>query len=206
MMENGGGEVVEAGEVAGAVLVEVEAMEATRAEAVAARGEGKAWGAEGEGCVMEMEVGTMENGRGEVVEAVKVAGAALVERAVAVEAVTVGVMAVASQNPQISSLLVVAATEAARVEVAAARGEGVAGGEAEGDGRVGETEVEVMESGRGEAVEAGEVTVVTKVGPNLAGRGACPELVYCLSRACPEHVQSLSRACPEPVRSLAGRG
>ena len=63
---------------------------------------------------MEMEVGTMDNGRGEV-EAVKVAVAALVERAVAVEAVTVGVMAVASQNPQISSLLVVAATEAARV-------------------------------------------------------------------------------------------
>ena len=122
MMENGGGEVVEAGEVAGAVLVEVEAplltvaaMEAARVEAVAARGEGKAWGAEEEGCMMEMEVGTMENGRGELVEAVKVAGAALVARAAAVEAVTVGVMAVASQNPKISSLLVVAATEAARV-------------------------------------------------------------------------------------------
>ena len=59
----------------------------------------------------------MENGRGEVVDPGEVAGAVLVAMAAAMGAVTVGVMAVTSKNPEISSpegVAVAAAMEKAK--------------------------------------------------------------------------------------------
>ena len=109
--DNGRGEAVTAGKVTVAALMEaqapllpVAAMEASVTEAVAVASEGKAWGmAEGVGWVMEMGVGMVENGGGEVVEALEVAWAVLVAMAAAMGAVTVGVIAVPSKNPEISS-------------------------------------------------------------------------------------------------------